>query len=139
MFGAVSSEVTPTGVVETVPKNDAEWALVRRNALMMVEAANLLLVPGRHIASPDAANTSNEGELPPAKIEVLVARERAAWTKLIIEFRGAALLALKAAEAHKTEDFDRVGEALDTACESCHLRFWYPDQEQLLKNAPRVK
>ncbi len=62
MSGAVSSEVTPTGVVETVPKNDAEWALVRRHALMM-------------------------------------------------------------------------GEALDTACESCHLRFWYPDQERLLKNA----
>ena len=139
VFGAVSSETTATGVVETAPRNDAEWSLVRRNALMMVEGANLLLMPGRHIAAAERANVSNEGELSPAKIEPLVARNRAAWDRLAVDFRGAALQAVKAAEGRKTEDFNAVGEAIDAACESCHLRFWYPDQEQLLKNAPRAR
>src|ERR1700754_4042872 len=48
VFKAVSSEETANGVVETAPKNDEEWAVVRRNAVLMVEGANLLLTPGRH-------------------------------------------------------------------------------------------
>jgi hypothetical protein len=137
VFKAVSTEETPNGIVETAPKNDEEWAAVRKNALMMVEGANLLLMPGRHIAPPAAAHTHNEGELAPAEIEVRVAKDRAAWNRFAVGFRNAALLSLKAAEGRKTDDFGPAGEAVDNACESCHLRFWYPDQEELLKNAPK--
>jgi hypothetical protein len=56
VFKAVSSDVTADGVVETAPKNDDEWAVVRRNALMMVEGANLLMISGRHIAPPAATH-----------------------------------------------------------------------------------
>jgi len=139
VFKAVSSEETANGVVETAPKNDAEWAVVRHNALMMVEGANLLLMPGRHIAVPAAAHTHNDGELAPAEIEVRVARDRAAWNRYATGFRDAALQSLKAAEGRKTGDFGPAGEAVDNACENCHLRFWYPDQEELLKNAPKPK
>ena len=58
VFGAVSSQVTSTGTVETAPRNDAEWAVVRRNALIMVEGANLLLIPGRRMASPSLASVA---------------------------------------------------------------------------------
>jgi hypothetical protein len=139
VFKAVSSEETANGIVETAPKNDAEWAVVRHNALLMVEGANLLLMPGRHIAVPAAAHTHNEGELAPAEIEVRVAKDRAAWNRFATSFRSAALQALKAAEGRKTQDFGPAGEAVDNACENCHLRFWYPDQEELLKNAPKFK
>jgi hypothetical protein len=139
VFNAVSSEDTPNGPVETAPKNNDEWAVVRKNALMMVEGANLLLMPGRHIAVAAAAHTHNDGELAPAEIEVRVAKERAAWNKFVAEFRAAALLSVKAAEGKKPADFGPASEAVDTACENCHLRFWYPDQEQLLKNAPKPK
>ena len=139
VFKAVSSEVTPTGTVETAPKNDREWAIVRRNAAMMVEGANLLTMPGRHIAAALFANEHADGELSPAQIEVRVAKERPAWNKFVAEYRQAALLALKAADAKKTDDFSPANEAVDTACENCHLKFWYPDQEELLKNAPKVR
>jgi hypothetical protein len=139
VFKAVSSEETANGIVETAPKNDAEWGVVRKNALMMVEGANLLLMPGRHIAPPAAAHTHNEGELAPAEIEVRVAKDRAAWNRFAAAFRDAALVSLKAAESRKTQEFGPAGEAVDNACENCHLRFWYPDQEQLLKNAPKPK
>lgn len=139
VFKAVSSEVTPNGTVETAPKNEEEWTVVRRNAVMMVEGANLLMMPGRHVAPPQFANQHNEGELAPAEIEMRVAKERAAWNKLAAEFRQAALVALKAADSKKIQDFGPANEAVDTACENCHLRFWYPDQEKLLKNAPKPR
>jgi hypothetical protein len=139
VFKAVSSEETDKGVVETAPKNDEEWSVVRRNAVLMVEGANLLLTPGRHIAPPAAAHKHNDGELAPAEIEVRVAKERMAWNKFATEFRAAALQSLKAAESRKTDDFGPAGEAVDTACENCHLKFWYPDQDQLLLNAPKPK
>jgi len=139
VFGAVSSVDTPQGTREKAPGSAAEWAVVRQNALLLVEGANLLLIPGRHIAPPELANVHKEGELPPAEIEVRVAGDRAAWNKLAAGFRQAAVGAVRAAEAKKPEAFGPVGEAIDTACENCHLRFWYPEQEQLLKNAPKPK
>jgi hypothetical protein len=139
VFTAVSSEETPKGVVEKAPKNDAEWAAVRRNAVAMVEGANLLLVPGRRFAVPANMQKHNEGELSPAEIEVRVSKDRAAWNKLATAFRDAATRAVKAAEARRKQDFNEVSEAVDTACENCHLRYWYPDQEELLKNAPKPK
>lgn len=144
VFAAVSFEATVTGTVEIAPKNDAEWAVVRRNALMMVEGANLLMMPGRHITRASASGRGNaakaaEGELSPADIEVRVARNRAAWNQFTAGLREAALLSLKAAEGQKTEDFGPAGEAIDNACENCHLRFWYPDQDKLLQQAPPPK
>jgi hypothetical protein len=136
VFGAVTTIETPAGVQEKSPQTPAEWMEVRRNALMMIEGANLLLMPGRHISPPEFASVHNEGELPPSQIEVRVAKDRAAWNRFAVAFRQAATAALKAAEAKKAPDFGPASEAIDTACENCHLRFWYPEQEQLLKNAP---
>jgi hypothetical protein len=137
VFGAVKSVETPAGVQEQAPQTEQEWTEVRRNALLMIEGANLLLIPGRHIAPPQFAKVHNEGELPPSEIEVRVAKDRAAFNKFAVAFRQAAMEALKASEARKPEDFGPASEAIDTACENCHLRFWYPEQEELLKNAPK--
>jgi hypothetical protein len=139
VFKAVSSEETPNGTVETAPKNEQEWTVVRRSAVMMVEGANLLMMPGRHMALPQFATQHNEGELAPAEIEMRVAKERAAWNKLAAEFRQAALVALKAVDSKRTQDFNPANEAVDAACENCHLRFWYPDQEKLLQDAAKPR
>jgi len=137
VFDAVKTVETPTGVQEKAPATDQEWMDLRRNALLMIESANLLLMPGRHIAPPQFAKVHNEGELAPADIEVRVAKDRAAFNRFATAFRQAAVGALKAAEARKAADFGPVSEAIDSACENCHLRFWYPEQEELLKNAPK--
>ena len=81
VFGAVSSEVTPNGTVEKSPKTETEWAAVRRQALTMVEGANILLTP-RPFAVPPNAHKHNEGELAPTEIEARVSKERPAWNKL---------------------------------------------------------
>src|SRR6185436_17755548 len=51
IFDAVSTVVTPAGTEEKAPKNDDEWTVVRNNAMILVEGANLLMMPGRHIAA----------------------------------------------------------------------------------------
>jgi len=137
VFRAVTTVETAAGVQEKAPETDEDWMDVRSNALLMVEGANLLLMPGRHIAPPQFANVHNDGELAPSEIEVRVAKDRAAFNKFAVALRQAAMGALKAAEARKPADFGPASEAIDTACESCHLRFWYPEQEELLKNAPK--
>lgn len=139
IFDAVSAEETPNGIVEKAPKNDAEWFIVRQNALTLAEASNLLLIPGRHMAVPENALKHNDGELPPATIEIQVSKDRAAWNRFTVALRDAAMGAVKAAEAKRKDDFNTVNEAIDTACENCHLHYWYPDEIELLKNAPKAK
>jgi len=138
-FDAVSTETTPTGTVEKYPKTDAEWAVVKQQALAMVEGANLIMVPGRAFSSPEEAQKHAEGELPPAEIEKLVAKDRQTWNKMSLAFRAAANKAVIASGAKRKQDFGAVNDGIDTACENCHLRFWYPDQEEMLKNAPKSK
>jgi len=140
VFDAVSTEVTATGAVEKAPKNDEEWATVRNNALMMVEGANLLMLPGRHIArGPVDAKAAHEaGELTPPEIEARVAKDRATWNRLAAGFRNAAMVALKAAEARKPGDVQAAGEGVDGACENCHIRYWYPDQVKTLDRADQA-
>jgi len=132
--------VTPSGAVDKAPKNDEEWLDVRNKALLMVEGANLLMVPGRHIATGtfDAKAAHDAGELTPPEMEKLVAKDRATWNRLASAFRDAAMVALKAAEAKKPQDVQAAGEVVDSACENCHLKYWYPDQQETLDKADQA-
>jgi hypothetical protein len=44
------------GKEEKAPHTNEEWVTVRRNALQLVEASNLLQIPGRHVAKPGERN-----------------------------------------------------------------------------------
>ena len=137
VFDAVGTEVTDKGAVDKAPKNDEEWTEVRNKAMAMVEASNLLLLPGRHISNQkvDAKTAHDAGELTPPEIEVRVAKARTTWNQRAVGFRTAAMVALKAADARKPADVQAAGEVVDAACENCHLTFWYPDQVQTLEKA----
>src|SRR5690349_7760957 len=56
IWDAVGTESGKNGIVEKVPKTDEEWAVLEHSALSLAEAANLLKIPGRHIALPEQAN-----------------------------------------------------------------------------------
>ena len=40
---------------------------------------------------------------------------------------------LKAIESKNADDLLNAGQAIDTACENCHLKYWYPLSEQAEK------
>jgi len=140
IFGAVATTISIRGTETKAPQNDNEWAVVRNHALTLVEAANLLMVGGRRIASPASINAatvlSEESasvadkaasiELTPEEIERRVASNRAAWIRQAKELADAGMQALKAAEAKDVDALLESGDALDAACEHCHLRYWYP-------------
>ena len=83
--------------------------------------------------------TAKDGELPPDEIEKLVAKDRASWIRLAQKFSDAAQVALKAANGKSADGISDADEGIDGACENCHLKFWYPDQEKLLADADKKK
>ena len=130
IWDAVGTESTKDGLVDKAPKNDAEWAVVEHNALMLAEVANLLKMPDRHMSRPEEANaksTPDAPELTPAQIEARVMKDRAAWDTKADALQQVAIKAMAAAKAHDKDAVLAVGEEIDTACESCHKVYWYPD------------
>src|SRR5687768_3448827 len=49
LWGSVSTTVERGKTVEKQPRTDAEWAEVRRQAIILAEGANLILMDGRHV------------------------------------------------------------------------------------------
>jgi hypothetical protein len=133
LWDSVGTESGPKGLVERSPKNDEEWAKLEGDALMLAEVANLLKMPGRHVALPEQANlktTPDAPELTPTQIEEKIAKDRAAWEKKADALQATSVKARAAAKAHDKDALLNVGEEIDNACESCHLVYWYPDEKK---------
>jgi hypothetical protein len=147
IWDAVSTVVTPAGTVEKSPKTDEEWAVVRNNAFILIEGANLLMIPGRHVAERSERTVPKGkllkaaelgGELDPAAIEAKLKVDRPMFLKLASGLQTSAMGALKAANDQNVQALLEAGDAIGDACENCHLRYWYPDQLELLDNADRL-
>jgi hypothetical protein len=133
VFDAVGTTTSAGVVQQKAPTTDEDWAVVRNNALLMIEGSNLIMMQGRHVASAALSNKAGAGEITPAAIEALLSKNRLAWNKLAREFGAAAGAALKAADARSPESVMESGDGIDTACENCHMKFWYPDQDKLFE------
>jgi hypothetical protein len=129
LWDAVGVDVTAQGEIEKKPQNDEEWAQLRAAAVTLAEATNALIVPGRHAAPPGTVSANPDSELDPAKIEALFAKERPAWVAHAQLLHVTAMQALSAVDARDIDKISEVGGAIDEACESCHLQFWYPEQK----------
>ena len=133
LWDSVGTESGPKGVVEKSPKTDEEWAKIEGDALLLAEVANLLKMPGRHVAPAAEANQKTKPDAPeltPAQIEDKIAKDRAAWEKRADALQATAVKARAAAKAHDKDGLLNVGEEIDNACESCHLVYWYPDEKK---------
>ncbi len=128
VWESVATIVTPGKVDERVPKTDEEWANVRRNALMIMEASDLLLTPGRPIAGPGEKSIAPGVELEPSEIFANVAKDQEKWNEQSRALRDVTAEMLKAIDAKDREKMFEVGEHIDTACENCHITWWYPNQ-----------
>ena len=130
VWESVATNITAAGVEEKAPKTDDEWAAVQHSALMLAEAANLLKMRGREIARPGDVNTKSgpdAPELTPAEIQEKVNRDWNLWITHANRLQEKAVEAWRIANARDVNGIVEVGDALDKACESCHLEYWYPD------------
>jgi hypothetical protein len=129
IWNSVATTITTKGKEEKAPHTDEEWSTVRRSALQLLEASNLLQIPGRHVAKPGERNQQGI-ELQPEQIETLINQDRHAWTALAHGLHDAATQAINAADAKDPAKVLESGEQIDNACEHCHQKYWYPHPAQ---------
>src|SRR5215510_15262629 len=130
IWDAVETVVSAKGVEEKAPHTDEEWKEVRRHAIMLMEATNLLQIPGRHVAKAGEKADDPKVELAPEQIEDMINKDRAAWIKYAHGLHDATMEALKAVEAKDKDKLLDVGNGIDEACEKCHLQYWYPNENK---------
>jgi hypothetical protein len=126
---SVTTVQSAAGTVDTAPKNDEEWARVRQGAVTLTEAANLLMIPGRHVARPGEKSETPGVELEPSEMEVLINKDPAAWEMHAKDLHEAGLAVLQAIDAKDAPKVFEVGEQIEVACESCHRQYWYPNEK----------
>ena len=133
LWESVATIVSAAGTEERRPKTDEDWANVRRNAIRLVEGPNLLVMEGRHVAKPGEKSENPGIELEPEQMEKLINDDRASFIKLAKALQDAGAKALQAIDAKNAEGLLDAGETIDTACENCHLKYWYPLDQQAQK------
>ena len=128
IWNSVASIVTAAGVEEKQPRTDEEWEAIRLKAMLVVEGANLLAMPGRRVVEEgqplDPAELAGET---PEDIQKAMETNRAAWIRLAQGLHDAGMGVLAAIDAKNAPQLIEAGEVLDTACENCHSTFWYPN------------
>jgi hypothetical protein len=130
LWESVATIVTKDGTEERQPRTDDEWKTVRRAAITLVEATNLLLMEGRQVAKHGEKSENPGIELEPEEMEKLIAADRVSWAKYAGGLHDAAMTALKAIDAKSAQGLSDAGEGIDQACEACHLHYWYPNTQQ---------
>jgi len=126
VWNAVKSVVDDGRLTEHTPVKDEDWAEVRRHALIVSEAANLLLMHDRPVAPPGAPSLAPGVELTPEEIRSLIDKNPDGWNFYVQEFQDSLKPALAAIDAKNAQALFDAGEKIDTTCENCHSTFWYP-------------
>jgi len=125
LWESVATIVNEKGIEDRRPRTDEEWTVVKRSAVTLVEATNLLLID-RPAAHPGTKSENPNIELEPAQIDKLRAEDPALWKMYVKALYDAALPSLNAINKKDADALLNSGEGIDTACENCHLHYWYP-------------
>jgi hypothetical protein len=130
VWNAVTTISTKEGVEEKVPETDEDWREVKKHALVVLEASNLLLINGRNVAI-DGVNTSTGGaELSAADIQKLINSTRPEFNKKALVLHDAMQLVIAAIDKKDPEELIRTGGLVEQACEQCHSQYWYPNDKR---------
>ncbi len=103
IWDAVGTIITVAGTEERMPKNDEEWAAVRRAAFVVAESGNLLMMPGRVPDDPD-------------------------WIKMSQALIEVGSRAIKAADAKDKDALFSAGGEIYVVCSACHEKFMIGQQ-----------
>ena len=83
VWDAIVTEVTADGVFTTEPETDEDWMVLRRHAVTLIEATDLLLMEGRRVAAEGSRSELPGVDLEPEEIEALLKADRASWTAFV--------------------------------------------------------
>jgi len=130
LWESVSTTVTRGKTVEKQPRTDEEWAEVRRQAIILTEGANLIMMDGRHVVKEGVQleDHGTPGNLTAGESEKAIAENREAFIAFSTALRDVGVQMLAAADSRNPQGLVDAGDTLDQVCEGCHLKFWYPGQ-----------
>ena len=123
-----SSQLSEQGLVETKPRSDEEWQTVRHGAITLMEAANLLMVPGRRVPRPGEKSEFPGIELEPEEMDALIAKDRPAWNARAKALHDIVAQVIQAIDAKDPDKVFELGAEIELACENCHKQYWYPNE-----------
>ena len=128
LFQSVQTIADEHGIREIAPHTDGEWENVRERLMVLVEAPNLL--QGRRAARPTDRSKNPQVENQPEEIQELLNADPSTFIRRAQKLQDVASVAMKAVDA-KDKDALLLGlDGIDKACESCHLRYWYPKDKR---------
>lgn len=127
IWDSVASTISLAGTQEQQPRSDEEWQTVRRRAITLAEATNLLVMGGRRATKRYVAAEAT-GVLDSIGVQAKIDTSPAAFAVYAQRLHEAALLALDAIDAKDPKALLQAGGKIDAACEQCHQTYWYPDQ-----------
>ena len=127
VWNSVATIIDDGRMTDRAPGTDEDWAEVRRHALIVSEAANLLLMPDRAVAPPGAPSQAPGVELEPEEIRKLIRENPEGWNLFVQELQESMKPALAAIDAKNAQALFDAGEQIDTTCENCHQVFWFPN------------
>ncbi|HSP67014.1 MAG TPA: hypothetical protein VLN48_04770 [Bryobacteraceae bacterium] len=128
LFQSVQTIADERGIREVAPHTNAEWENVRQRLMVLREAPNLL--QGRRAARPRDRSKNPEVESEPEEIQTLLEADRSTFLRRAQRLQDAASAAMKAVDAKDKDAFLLGLDGIDKACESCHLRYWYPKDKR---------
>jgi hypothetical protein len=128
IWESVATVVDASGVHDKYPRTDDEWKAVRRDAIRLLEATNLLQMPGRLVAKHGEKSENPGIELEPEEMEKLINDDRATFHKRAQGLHDSVMATFKAIEAKDKDALLASGAAIDEACEKCHMTYWYPNE-----------
>jgi len=130
LWDSVSVIGTADGVEQHQPRTDEEWLEVRHKAITLMEATNLLAMPGRRVVEEGKhmQDEGLEGNLTAAEIQKLIDDDHVSFVAFAHGLNIAAGQALQTIEKRDVDAFLEAGGTIDEACEACHLKYWYPNQ-----------
>ena len=129
LWNAVSTKSTAQGIIENRPTTDEAWLSLRHQALILIEAGNLLLMKDRPIVARGGKvkDAEQPGILGPEQIRHAMDADPAKLARLVHALQGATGKALEAIEKKDSGALSDAGGAIDEACEACHKTYWYPE------------
>jgi hypothetical protein len=139
LWDSVAYIAGPKGIEDRQPRTDEDWKRVRYAALTLIEATNLLSMPGRKVANdgnPAAAHPATDppptglGELTHPEIQSRIDSSHGVFAQFARNLQDAGLKALTSIDARDPAGLMEAGGVIDEACEACHVTYWYPKQNR---------
>ena len=128
VFASVQQIGDEHGTHQQAPETDADWDDLRRRLAILQRAPTLL--DGRRAARPRDRSRNPHSESQPEEIEKELAADHPSLLRRARKLQTAATLAMRAVDARDTKALLQSIDAIDKACENCHLHYWYPNDKR---------